>query len=235
MTLDELIQLDKELLLKINGSDSLFIDGLAMTLTDGVTWIPLYIALLFVVIKNNENYVQLFLIIASAALCVLLAGTLNDEFVKPGICRPRPTHDLEIGNLVDIVDGYRGGHYGFFSSHAANTFSIAIFFSLLIKSRILTFMLITWSLVNCWTRMYLGVHYPIDITCGLLWGGIVGISLYFIYKSLYKRFSKTNNYVSTQFTSSGYAYSDIDIIACVLVLTYLYALIRACFVLDFGY
>ena len=150
-------------MLWFNGSDSLFIDNLAMTLTNGLTWIPLYVALLYLVIKNNSDIRQILFIIAGAGLCVLLAGTLNDELVKPGIARFRPTRDPIIAHLIDVVDGYRGGRYGFFSSHAANTFSIAIFFSLLVKSRTLSIMLILWSLVNCWTRMYLGVHTPADV------------------------------------------------------------------------
>lgn len=232
MNLESLIQFDKELLLKINGSDSVFLDSLVMTLTDGITWIPLYLALLYIVFKNNESYVQVMLIIAAAAICVVLAGTLNDTFVKPGVARPRPTHDIQIGELVDIVDGYRGGHYGFFSSHAANTFSIAVFFSLLVRSKILTIMLVAWSLTNCWTRMYLGVHYPGDILCGLLWGGTVGTLVYSVYVMLYKKISNKTKYISSQYTSTGYMYNDIDLVICVLVLTLIYALIKACFVLE---
>ena len=83
--------------------------------------------------------------------------------------------------LVKVVDGYRGGNYGFFSAHAANTFSLAVFFSLLARNRLLTCFLVGWSLVNCWTRMYLGVHYPGDILAGLLWGALVGVAVYRMY------------------------------------------------------
>jgi len=111
----------------------------------------------------------------------LLAGTIDDTIVKPLVARWRPTHDPQIGALVDVVNGYRGGNYGFFSAHAANTFSIALFFSLLMRPRRGVCFMVAWSLINCWTRLYLGVHYPGDITVGLLWGGLVGYGVYRLY------------------------------------------------------
>ena len=179
--MEELIHFDKQLLLWFNGSDSLFIDYMVMTLTNAKTWIPLYLALLYVVIRNNKNAKEIFYVIAAAGLCVFLAGGLDDMIVKPLVARWRPTHDPEIGMLVDVVDGYRGGNYGFFSAHACNTFSIAVFFSLLLRFRPLVVAMILWSLTNCWTRLYLGVHYPGDITVGLVWGGIVGYMVYRLY------------------------------------------------------
>ncbi len=179
--MDELIHFDKQLLLWFNGSDSLFLDSLVMTLTNAKTWIPLYISLLYVVIKSNPAVKEVLFVLAGAGLCVLFAGTIDDTIVKPLVARWRPTHDPEIGMLVDTVDGYRGGNYGFFSAHACNTFSIAVFISLLMRQRYLVVAMITWSLVNCWTRLYLGVHFPGDILVGLLWGGIVGYSVYRLY------------------------------------------------------
>lgn len=179
--MEELIHFDKQLLLWCNGSDSLFIDYMVTTLTNAKTWIPLYLALLYVVVKNNKSAKEVFYIVAAAGLCVFLAGGLDDMIVKPLVARWRPTHDPEIGMLVDVVDGYRGGNYGFFSAHACNTFSIAVFFSLLMRFRPLVAAMILWSLTNCWTRLYLGVHYPGDITVGLIWGGIVGYVVYRLY------------------------------------------------------
>lgn len=179
--MEEIIQFDKELLLMVNGSDSLFMDYLILTLTNAKTWIPLYLGLFYVVLKSNKNIREIGLILAAAGLCYLLAGAVDDGIVKPLVARWRPTHDPEIGSLVDVVNGYRGGKYGFFSAHAANTFSIAIFFSLLIRQRMLTFFLVMYSLINCYTRLYLGVHYPGDITVGLLWGGFVGWLVYKLY------------------------------------------------------
>ena len=184
--MQELIHFDKQLLLALNGSDSVFLDYVIMTLTNARTWIPLYLALFYVVLKTNRGLREVLLVLASAGLCVLLAGTIDDTIVKPLVARWRPTHDPEIGALVDVVNGYRGGNYGFFSAHAANTFSIALFFSLLMRRRLLVIALVCYSLVNCWTRLYLGVHYPGDITVGLLWGALVGWS---VYRFFYCRFT----------------------------------------------
>ena len=195
--MEEIIQFDKQLLLMVNGSDSLFLDYLILTLTNALTWIPLYASLLYVVIKTNLNVREVFLILLAAGLCVLLAGTVDDEIVKPLVARWRPTHDPQIGSLVDVVNGYRGGNYGFFSAHAANTFSLAVFFSLLMRQRLLTIFLVGWSLINCYTRLYLGVHYPGDITVGLLWGGFVGWFVYWLYcrVTIPARYAISNCYV----------------------------------------
>ena len=119
---------DRDALLMVNGSDSLYLDRVARVLTTALTWLPLYISLFIIVLRNNDSFRKVLMIIVAAGLCVLLAGTVDDMIVKPTVARWRPTHDPVIGAMVDVVDGYRGGKYGFFSAHASNTFSIAIFF-----------------------------------------------------------------------------------------------------------
>lgn len=224
----DIIQFDKHLLLQLCGSESLFLDSLVKTLTNAVTWVPLYIALLYVVIKNSDNARNVLLVLLSAGACVLLAGTVDDSIVKPLVARWRPARDPEIGILVDVVNGYRGGNYGFFSAHASNTFSIAIFFSLLIRSRILSTALVLWSFVNCWTRIYLGVHYPGDIMVGLVWGSIVGTMVYLVYRRIQPQPAQPASYVSTQYTSTGYQSQHADVVIVVLLLTLVYAILRAC-------
>jgi len=231
MDLTPLIELDKELLLAVNGSSSLFLDGLVKTLTTATTWIPLYVALFYLVLKNNDSVQKILLIVACAGLCVFLAGSLDDMIVKPTVARWRPTHDPQIGVLVDIVNGYQGGNYGFFSAHASNTFSIAVFFSLLIRSRMLTSFLVLWSLINCWTRMYLGVHYPGDILCGLLWGGLVGTGVWWLHGRIARRWAVSRSFVSVQYTSAGYQVDDVDVVISVLCFTFVYAILRACYFL----
>ena len=215
--MEELIHFDKQLLLAVNGSDSLLLDCIIMTLTTATTWIPLYLSLLYVVLKSNARREVLF-IVASAALCVLLAGTVDDTIVKPLVARWRPTHDPEIGALVDVVDNYRGGNYGFFSAHAANTFSIALFFSLLMRRRLLVVTMVCYSLINCYTRLYLGVHYPGDITVGLLWGALVGWG---VYRFFYCRFSRP----------AAYSQRHCLVPAVVLLLTFTSAVIKALYLI----
>ena len=160
---------------------------------------------------------------------MLLAGTIDDTIVKPLVARWRPGRDPEIGMLVDTVDGYRGGKYGFFSAHASNTFSIAIFISLLMRQRLLTITLVSWSLINCYTRLYLGVHYPGDITVGLLWGGLVGFSVYHLYCYARRRMVLYMNPKATFAACLPAYYSPrlCDIPIAVFALTLLFALIKA--------
>ena len=231
MDFSQIIELDRDLLLWFNGSDSLFLDGLVKTLTTAATWIPLYVSLFYLVLKNNDNFQKVLLIVACAGLCVFIAGSLNDMMVKPWVARWRPSHDEAIGYVVDVVNDYRGGSYGFFSSHAANTFSLAVFFSLLVRSRALTVALVAWSLVNCWTRMYLGVHFPGDILCGLLWGGVVGTAVWYVHRLLLKKLSPALKFISSQYTSTGYLLTNVDVVISVLAMTLIYAILRASFYL----
>jgi len=230
--MEEIIHFDKQLLLAVNGSDSVFLDYVVLMLTNAKTWIPLYLGLFYVVVKTHgRNLREILLILAAAGLCVLLAGTIDDTIVKPLVARWRPTHDPEIGALVDVVNGYRGGNYGFFSAHASNTFSIAMFFSLLMRHRLFVCFMVAWSLINCWTRLYLGVHFPGDILCGLLWGGVVGTLVYYFYRRMEHRFSGSMRFVSMQYTITGYQRSDVDVVVCVFFMLLIYALFRACFMI----
>ena len=106
--------IDRDALLAVNGSDSLYLDRVAHVLTTALTWLPLYISLFVVVMRNNDSFRKVLMILGAAGLCVLFAGSVDDLIVKPTVARWRPTHDPVIGSMVDIVDGYRGGRYGFF-------------------------------------------------------------------------------------------------------------------------
>jgi len=228
MDIETLVNFDRQLLLQVNGSQSLLLDRLVLILTNALTWIPLYVALFFTVLRNNDTARRILLIIGCAALCVLLAGTVDDTIVKPLVARWRPTHDEQIGAMVDVVDGYRGGRFGFFSAHACNTFSIAVFFSMLVRSRLMTFFLVSWSLLNCWTRLYLGVHFPGDILVGLVWGIIVGLFVYWLYWRFTRHATANARFISSKYTVTGYAVTDIDAVVTVLMFTYVYAILRAC-------
>lgn len=224
-TLD-LIDLDRLLLHFFNGSDSQFLDGVVMAFTSGLTWIPLYVSLFYLVLKNNETMAQIMLVVGCSALCVLVTEGCADGLVKPLVARWRPSNDPVWKYTVDVVGDYRGTGYGFFSAHAANTMGIAVFFCLLVRSKLLNVALLLWSLVNAWTRLYLGVHYPSDIICGLLLGAVTGFLIYLLYHKIYYRISPRLNYVSTQYTRTGYDYGDIDVVLAVLAFTLVYILLR---------
>lgn len=219
--------IDFQVLQWFNGSNNVILDQLAMVLTSGVTWIPLYVVLFIVVMRNNETMMQIGLVVGSAFLCILFADGFADGIIKPLAERWRPSNDPLVKYSVQVVDNLRMKDYSFCSAHAANTMSIAVFFSLLIRSRMVTVTMVVWSLVNCWTRLYLGVHYPLDVLTGIVLGGVVGFLVYLFYHRMYRRISPEIKYISNQYTSTGYDHDDIDMIMTVLMVVLVYVVIRA--------
>ena len=219
--------IDFQVLQWFNGSNNVILDQLALVLTSGFTWIPLYVVLFIVVMRNNETMMQIGLVVGAALLCILFADGFADGIIKPLAERWRPSNDPLVKYSVQVVDNLRMKDYSFCSAHAANTMTIAVFFSLLVRSRMLTITMIVWSLVNCWTRLYLGVHYPLDIATGLLLGSVVGFLVYLFYHRMYRRISPEIKYISNQYTSTGYDRDDIDMIMTVLMLVLVYVVIRA--------
>lgn len=216
MDLSAIIEFDKQLLLQINGSDSLFLDGVMTMLTSGWFWAPLYLAFFYVVVKNNDTMAQIMLTVGGALLCILIAGGVTEGIVKPLVGRLRPCNDLSIKYLVDTVSGVSDKNFSFFSAHAANLCSLATFFSLLMRDWRLSIGLGLWAAVSCYTRLYLGMHYPSDILVGIIFGLSVGCFSYRLYLYVYNRMIPRAGFVSTQYTSSGYSLADIDVILTVM-------------------
>lgn len=227
MDFSKIQDMDMQVLSLFNGSDNIMLDQMVQILTSGLTWIPLYVMLFFVVMRNNETMGQIALVVGSAIFCVLLADGLVDGIIKQLAERWRPSNDPTFKYMVQVVDDIRLKGYSFCSAHAANTMSLAIFFSLLVRSKLLTITLVIWSFINCWTRLYLGVHYPSDILCGMIIGIVVGILVYLLYHKLYFRISPKINYISNQYTSTGYDYDDIDKVMVILMLTLVYVVTRS--------
>ena len=224
MNYSTLYAADKTLLMVFNGSHCPFVDRLAVTLTCGYMWIPLYIALLLLVINNHKTVVQISLVIGIALLAILLSEGMADLIVKPLVARLRPIHDTLMQDSVQVVNNYSAEGYSFFSAHASNTMAVAVFFSLLVKDRLFACTLITWALVNCWTRLYLGVHYPSDIIVGVVWGSVSGLFAYTIYNKVKdtRRLSVSNNAATTDMV---YRRSDINRVICVMALLVIFAII----------
>ncbi len=213
----------------LQGSDSLFMDRFMYTLTQPWPWIPLYLMLILMVIKNNATLKQILLILGFAILTVGIADIVVNELVKPYFMRWRPTRDPVLKYTIDVFQNYRSGKYGFFSAHAANTMSVALFFCLLIRSRLFTVAMISWSLLNGYTRIYLGVHYPSDVLVGFLWGAFVASTSYYCFRIINRKLALDKNFISSHYTGTGYAYRDIYNVILTLLLICFFALFRSLF------
>lgn len=185
--MQRLLEIDQELLLLINSCHNSFFDQFFWLVSGKMTWLPLYVVMLALLIlsfyRHNEPpfraWLRIVLLLVAIALCFGLSDYLS-SIIKHSVCRFRPAQDPSLAPLVHIVNSYRGGKFGFVSSHAANTFSVALFYSLLMRDRRVTLPLIFWVVLNCYSRMYLGVHYPGDILGGLVLGTLIALLLYLI-------------------------------------------------------
>lgn len=227
MDFTSITQFDLWLMPIMGGAHSPMLDQFALILTSGWTWVVMYIVMLFIVIKNNETMGQILLAVLSVAFLMLLSDGMADGVVKPICQRLRPINDPDVRPMLEIVSGISSKTYSFFSAHAANTFALCTFFSLLTRSLWATGGLMLWAMINCWTRVYLGMHYPSDIFVGMLWGIVSGVLAYIGYKTIYNRISPKLHFISSQYTSSGYAFSDIYLLLNTMLLTIVYAIFRS--------
>lgn len=219
--------MDIDILFFLNSNGNLFLDEFVKTISFGPTWTILYITLCILIIRNNKTMSQILLIFCCGLLGLAMAGGFSDLVIKPMTERLRPCNDPMIRYSLHLVEGVFVSGYSFYSCHSANTFSLAMFFSLLTRSGLLSGTLFLWALLNAWSRLYLGVHFPSDVFVGITWGLIVGCIVYVIYLKLFCRIYHHGSYVSTKYTRTGYSYIDIDVCVSVVILTILYAIIKS--------
>lgn len=184
--LEKELAFERDAFFFLNGSDSSYLDSFMWLYSGKVVWLPLAVFIMTVLIykKNWREYLLIFL---SIALVITLCDQFASNVCKPFFSRLRPTHHPDFMDQVKIVFDYRGGKYGFISSHAANAFGFATFMSLLFRYKFFTCSIFTWSILTAYTRIYLGVHFISDIICGMLTGLFLGYLVYIVYRYIRKK------------------------------------------------
>lgn len=178
--LEQLMTLDTDIFLFLNGIHSPIWDEIMWVVSGKLTWIPLYLTVLFFVFKQYK--LKGFLVLLFLILLVTCADQISVKGFKNVFERLRPSQDPALEGLVRTIKNYKGGKYGFVSSHAANTFAFAMFTALFFRKRLLSFFIFFWAAFVSYSRIYLGVHYTGDILCGALLGVLIGLVIYKLYK-----------------------------------------------------
>lgn len=183
------MNVDTYILLWINGHHADWLDQVMWIISQSSTWIPLYALLVGLIVHRYRSWKQVLIILLAFAVAVGLSDFIASGILKPLVARPRPTHNPAIAQMLHLVNGYTGGIYGFCSSHAANTMACATLFALLYRNKYATAALMIWVALNCYSRIYLGVHYPTDIIVGLGIGTIMALVVFAALRCLEKQYT----------------------------------------------
>ena len=178
--MDALQQFDAGIFSATNGWHAAYFDSFMWLVTKIATWIPMILMLLYL-LYFKKGWRKTVAVVLAIALVILIADQVSASIIKPLVERARPSHNESLQSTIHIVNGYRGGPFGFVSSHAANCFGIALLLAMIFKNRLFTWTMVVWATLMCYSRIYLGVHYPGDIVCGAILGFLAAWLVYRIF------------------------------------------------------
>lgn len=177
---EKILVYERDLFFMLNGSDSPFLDRFMWLYSGKAVWLPLA-AFILIVLLYKKKWRESILILLAIVLVITFCDQFASHVCKPIFTRFRPTHHPDFMDQVKTVFDYRGGRYGFISSHAANAFGFATFMSLLFRYRLFTWTIFLWAALTAYTRVYLGVHFISDIVPGAIAGVFFGWLVYWLY------------------------------------------------------
>lgn len=177
---EKILLYERDAFFALNGSDWAFLDRFMWIFTGKAIWLPLA-ALILLVLIYKKNWRESILILLAIVLVVTLCDQFASHICKPYFTRFRPTHHPDFMDQVKVVFGYRGGRYGFISSHAANAFGFATLMAFIMRNRLFAGTIFLWAILTAYTRVYLGVHFISDIVPGAIAGVFFGYIVYKLY------------------------------------------------------
>lgn len=187
--MDNLSTIDSNLFLFLNGLHTNWMDKVMVLITDMWVWMPLYILLIYWTIRQYGKHV--WWVFLAVGIVVLCSDQLASHVCKPVFQRLRPCYNTDFQGLIHLPKGMAGGHYGFVSSHASNTFAIATFLTLALRNNRpwVAIVMYLWAFLSSYSRIYIGFHYPGDILCGAILGMLIGAILWKVLQNVVvKRF-----------------------------------------------
>jgi len=187
--LDYIIQLDQSLFLFLNGLHCAFLDPVMVFITGDVHWAPLYLTIVFFFFwKGNWRWGLLAL--GAVLLTFALTDQLSVHLFKNTVQRLRPCYEISLSGMVHLLENC-GGKFGFISSHAANTFGLAMITSLIFGKKWYSWCIFSWAALVSYSRIYVGKHYPLDIICGAIFGLLAGYCAWKIFQFIKIKYTKT--------------------------------------------
>jgi undecaprenyl-diphosphatase len=176
--IDKILSLDTRLFIYLNSLGTENWDQFWLQLTKQISWTPLFLLLLYVIYKKNGMKGSLLLVLFVAVLLLFTDQTTN--IIKNNVQRLRPCSEPTISSLIRIVKP--SATFSFFSGHAANSIAVSSFLYLILRRNITyIWLLFLWPLLFAYSRIYLGLHYPLDIICGYLYGMLTGFLFFNLY------------------------------------------------------
>lgn len=217
--IEQIVNWDKQVLLTLNSYHNPWLDRFMWLLSDIKVWIPLIIVFLYILIRNRQS--RSFIIFLVFAILLIITDQISSGIIKPVVERLRPSHDPDFGDWVNIVNNYKGGLYGFVSSHASNVFGFAVLSLLFFRSWPYTIVILLWASLISYSRIYLGVHYPLDVFFGMILGIISALFVYYLYYNIIEKSNKSrgrNVRVNKEMTSSEFRKKDVNLLVYSLLL-----------------